>query len=164
MNEIFTRISVRHFEEKEVDSEKVRGILQAGFSAPSALNQRPWEFFVVTNKETLKSLSKTSPYAGTVAKAPAAIVICYRKDIKAVEFAHIDCAIAAENILLELESLGLGGVFLAVAPLEERINAVKQVLSLSENLEPFNIIPFGYPKNKRTPKDRFEENRVHYIS
>lgn len=163
MNEIFTRTSVRQFEAREVESEKLQSILRAGFSAPSALSQRPWEFFVVTNKETLQALSKTSPYAGTVAKAPAAIVICYRNTIKALDFAHIDCAVAAENILLELESLGLGGVFLAIAPLEERIQAVKQVLSLPENLEPFNIIPFGYPKNKRIPKDRFDSSAVHYV-
>ena len=163
MKEIFTRTSVRQFEAREIEPEKIQEILRAGFSAPSALNQRPWEFFVVTNKETLQALSKTSPYAGTVAKAPAAIVICYRKNIKAVEFANIDCAIAAENILLELESLGLGGVFLAIAPLEERIQNVQQVLSLPENLAPFNIIPFGYPKNKRVPKDRFDQDCVHYI-
>lgn len=163
MNEIFTRTSVRQFEAKEVEPEKIQEILRAGFSAPSALNQRPWEFFVVTDKETLLKLSKCSPYAGTVAKAPAAIVICYRTNIKAVDFAHIDCAVAAENILLELESLGLGGVFLAIAPLEERIQAVKQVLALPENIEPFNIIPFGYPKNKRVPKNRFDDSCVHYV-
>lgn len=163
MNEIFTRTSVRQFEARDVEPEKIQAILRAGFSAPSALNQRPWEFFVVTNKETLQALSKTSPYAGTVAKAPAAIVICYRNNIKALDFAHIDCAVAAENILLELVSQGLGGVFLAIAPPEERIQAVKQVLSLPENLEPFNIIPFGYPKTKRTPKDRFDDSAVHYV-
>ena len=163
MNEIFTRTSVRQFEAKEVEPEKIQSILRAGFSAPSALNQRPWEFFVVTDKETLQKLSKASPYAGTVAKAPAAIVICYKKNIKAVDFAHIDCAVAAENILLQLESLGLGGVFLAIAPLEERIQAVKQILALPENIEPFNIIPFGYPKSKRIPKDRFDISVVHYV-
>lgn len=163
MNEIFTRTSVRQFEAKEVEQEKIQSILRAGFSAPSALNQRPWEFFVVTDKETLLKLSKASPYAGTVAKAPAAIVICYRTNIKAVDFAHIDCAVAAENILLQLESLGLGGVFLAIAPLAERIQAVKEILALPENIEPFNIIPFGYPKSKRIPKDRFENSAVHYV-
>lgn len=163
MDEIFTRTSTRQFEIREVEPEKIQGLLRAGFSAPSALNQRPWEFFVVTNKEVLNKLSKASPYAGTVAKAPAAIVICYRNNIKAIDFAHIDCAVAAENILLELESLGLGGVFLAIAPLDDRIQAVKKVLSLPENIEPFNIIPFGYPKNKRVPKDRFDDSCVHYV-
>jgi len=163
MNEIFTRTSVRQFESREVEPEKIQGILRAGFSAPSALNQREWEFFVVTNKEILIKLSKASPYAGTVAKAPAAIVICYRTNIKAIDFAHIDCAVAAENILLQLESLGLGGVFLAIAPLEERIQAVKKILALPDNLEPFNIIAFGYPKSKRIPNDRFNPSAVHYV-
>jgi len=140
MNEIFTRTSVRQFEAKEVEQEKIQSILRAGFSAPSALNQRPWEFFIVTDKEILLKLSKASPYAGTVAKAPAAIVICYRTNIKAVDFAHIDCAVAAENILLQLESLGLGGVFLAIAPLAERIQAVKEILALPENIEIYESV------------------------
>ena len=53
MNAIFNRTSVRQFEDREVEQEKIEKILQAGFAAPSALNERPWEFFVVTNKEKI---------------------------------------------------------------------------------------------------------------
>lgn len=49
-------------------------------AAPSAVNQQPWEFYVVTNKETLQKLSGASPYADMTAKAPAAIVVCGRKE------------------------------------------------------------------------------------
>ena len=163
MNAIFTRSSVRAFEDKPVEREKIELILKAAMSAPTAVNQRPWEFFVVTNREKLEKLSKVSPYAGMVAKAPVAIVICYHRDCRLPEFAHIDCSIAAENIWLEFEELGLGGVMLGVAPYDDRIKLAGEIIELPENLVAFTIIPFGYPKSKHEQKDRFESDRVHWI-
>lgn len=164
MNAIFTRTSVRVFEDRAIEPEKIELLLKAGFSAPSALNERPWEFYVVTNKDKLAELSTTSQYAKAVAKAPAAIVVCYNTStLKTLDFVDINCAIAAENIWLELEELGLGGVFMAVRPFEDRIEAVKKVLAMPEEVVPFGIMPFGYPKAKRAPKDRFNPDRVHYV-
>ena len=165
MNAIFTRSSVRQFEDREIEPEKIEKILQAGFSAPSALNERPWEFYVVTNREKLQDLSKTSQYARPVANAPAAIVVCYNTStLKTLDFVDINCAVAAENMWLEMEELGLGGVFMAVRPFQDRIEAVAKLLNLPEYIVPFNIMPFGYPKNKRQPKELFNADRVHYIN
>ena len=164
MNAIFTRASVRQFEEREVEQEKIEQLLKAGFAAPSALNERPWEFYVIRNKGTLATLSKTSQYARPVANAPAAIVICYNTStLKTLDFVDINCASAAENIWLEMEELELGGVFMAVRPFEARVEFVTKLLNLPENIVPFGIMPFGYPKNKRQPKERFNAERVHYV-
>ena len=73
MNAIFTRTSVRKFEDRPVEKEKIEKLLQAGFVAPSAGNQQPWEFYVVTKRETIEALAKTSPYAGAAAKAPVVL-------------------------------------------------------------------------------------------
>ena len=58
MNSIFHRISVRKYEDKPVEKEKIMEILKAGMQAPSACNQQPWEFYVVTDKEKIQKLSK----------------------------------------------------------------------------------------------------------
>ena len=116
MNAIFTRTSVRKFENRSVEKEKIEKLLQAGFVAPSAGNQQPWEFYVVTKRETIEALAKTSPYAVLAAKAPVVLVIAARKDVIFPGITDIDCAIATENLWLELEELGLGGVMMAVAP------------------------------------------------
>ena len=50
MDAIFTRTSVRSYEDKPVEAEKIQKILRAAMAAPSAMNQQPWEFYVVTNK------------------------------------------------------------------------------------------------------------------
>ena len=51
MNSIFHRISVRKYEDNPVEKEKIMEILKAGMQAPSACNQQPREFYVVTDIE-----------------------------------------------------------------------------------------------------------------
>lgn len=164
MDTIFTRTSIRQFEERAVEQEKIHRLLKAAFAAPSAGNQQPWEFYIVTNKDKLKALAKASPYATPAENAPAALVICFRKEqLRFPEYADIDCAIATENVLLELEALELGGGMLGISPHEDRMEAVRKVLELPENLAAFTIVPFGYPKKKQPQKDRYDESRVHYV-
>lgn len=59
MNEIFHRTSIRKYQNKSVEDDKIEKMLQAVMAAPSAGNQQPWEFYVVKDKTTLEKLSKT---------------------------------------------------------------------------------------------------------
>ncbi len=164
MNAIFTRTSIRSFEDREIESEKIEKLLKAAMAAPTAKNQQAWEFYVVTNKEVLAKLGKVTPYSAAAANAPAAIVICYNKDnVKVPKMLDIDCAIATENIWLECEELGLGGVMLGMAPFEDRMSALSKVLNLPENISAFTIFALGYPKNKKPQQDRYDAKKVHYI-
>lgn len=163
MDAIFHRTSVRQFEDKSVENEKIELLLRAGMQAPSAANQQPWEFYVVRNKEVIEALSKTSPYGGPVANAPLAFVIAFRDGTRAPSYRDIDCAIATENIMLEADSLGLGSVMIGTSPQQERMDAVRDVLELPENLHAFTIIAIGYPTKVNPQQDRYDEARVHYI-
>ena len=58
MNSIFHRISVRKYEDRPVEKEKIMEILRAGMQAPSACNQQPWEFYVVTDKKKSRNYPK----------------------------------------------------------------------------------------------------------
>lgn len=78
MNSIFHRTSIRTYQDKKVEAEKTEKMLQAAMAAPSAGNQQPWEYYVVTNADKLKELAQTSPYAGCTANAPMAFVACYQ--------------------------------------------------------------------------------------
>ena len=93
MDSIFHRISVRRYEDKHVEKEKLMQILRAGMQAPSACNQQPWEFYIVEDPEILEELSETTPYAKLTAKAPMAIVTAYRKECTAPAYAQIDLSI-----------------------------------------------------------------------
>lgn len=164
MDEIFKRVSIRKYEDKAVEPEKVEQILRAAIAAPSAGNQQPWEFYVVTDPQIIKQLSECSPYAGCAAKAPAVLVPCYRTGgLRFPEFDLIDLSIATENALLEITSLGLGGVWLAIAPLKERVEKADSVLGIGTELHAFALVPFGYPAEDRKQEDRFKPERVHYL-
>ena len=152
MNNIYTRVSIRKYQDRPVENEKTEAILRAAMQAPSAANQQPWEFYVVTDKAKLEALSKVSPYAGMTKDAPAAIVSAYRKDCAIPQYAEIDLSIAMENLWLETDAQGLGGVWLGIAPIEE-----------PDNLRAFAIFPYGYPTEERKQQDRFDESRIHYV-
>lgn len=164
MNEIFRRISVRHFQNQPVEEEKITQLLRAAMAAPSAGNQQPWEFYIVTNRTRLEDLAVCSPYAGCLKNAPLGIVVCCQKDCPMPEYAQIDCSAAIENLLLEAVSQELGAVWLGIAPLPERMEATRQVLELPEHLEVFAFIACGYPAEGRPQQNRYDPDRVHTIS
>jgi nitroreductase len=161
MESIFHRTSIRQYLQKDVEEEKVTKLLKAAMAAPSAGNQQPWEFYVVKDKQKLQELAATSPYAGCTANAPMAFVICYQNACQMPEYAQIDASAATENLLLEADALGLGAVWLGIAPLDERMEAVRKVLSIPDNLSAFAIIPCGYPAEKRVQQDRFDPEKIH---
>jgi len=163
VNNIFTRVSIRKYQDRPVEKEKTEAILRAAMQAPSAANQQPWEFYVVTNKEKLLALSKVHPYAGMTKDAPAAIVSAYRKNCALPEYAQIDLAIAMENLWLETDAQGLGGVWLGIAPKEDRMKAVEEIVELPDNLRAFAIFPYGYSAEDRKQQNRFDESRIHYM-
>ena len=163
MNHLYTRVSIRKYQDRPVEKEKTEAMLRAAMQAPSAANQQPWEFYVVTNKEKLKALSGVSPYAGMTKNAPAAIVSVYRKDCAIPAYAQIDLSIAMENLWLETDAQGLGGVWLGIAPQEERMKAVEEILGLPDTVRAFAIFPYGYPAEERKQQDRFDPERIHYV-
>lgn len=164
MNSLYHRISVRKYQDKPIEMDKIKEILKAGMQAPSAGNQQPWEFYVVTNREKIAQLAKCSEYAGCAAKATVVIVPVYRTtNLQFPDFAQIDMSIAQENMWLAADSLGLGGVWLGVAPRKERMEHVKKVLALPENLEAFSLFPVGYPAESRPQQNRYDEQRIHFV-
>lgn len=164
MDSIFHRTSIRKFIDRDVEPEKVEMLLRAAMVSPSAGNQQPWVFYVVKDKGTLGKLADCSPYAGCVKAAPMAVVTCYHRDrLRFPEYAQIDMSACTENLLLEADSLGLGAVWLGIAPRKERMDMVKEVLELPGETECFAIIPCGYPAEDKTQQDRYDRGRVHFI-
>ncbi|MDO4337111.1 MAG: nitroreductase family protein [Eubacteriales bacterium] len=163
MDAIFHRTSIRKFTEQAVEDSKVKMLLRAAMAAPSAQNQQPWEMYVVKNRNTLNELAECSPYAGMLRRAPLGIVMCCRKDCRSPEYAQIDCSAATENLLLEADTLGLGAVWIGIAPREERMAAAKKVLGLPEHLYAFCFIACGYPAEQKKQQDRYDETRIHYV-
>lgn len=163
MSSIFHRISVIKFEDRPIEKGKIVQVLKAGMQAPSACNQQPWEFYVVTDKEKIQELSTATPYSKCAAGAPVVIVPVYRTEgLVAPSYAEIDLSIAQQNIWLETDEIGLGGVWLGIAPIEERMKEVEEIVGIPEDQRAFAIFPLGYPAEERAQQDRFDESRIHF--
>lgn len=165
MENIFTRRSIRKYENRQVEKEKIEKLMRAAMQAPSAGNQQPWEFLVIENKESLVKLSKVSPYAGMLAEAPLAIIVLSNAEkMRFPEYWQQDLSAATQNILLEAVELGLGSVWLGISPLKEREDFIKEIFNLPPQITPFNIIVLGYPSEGQENKfvDRYYELRVHF--
>ncbi len=163
---IHSRKSVRHFTGEVVGSAELETIVRAGMAAPSARNLQPWAFVVVTGRSLLDSLGEALPYAKMLNKAGAAIVVCGDMNKAATntktDYWVQDCSAATQNILLAVEALGLGAVWTAAFPYDERINPVRRVLNLPDNLIPLNVIPIGHPTGEDQPKDKWKPENLHW--
>jgi len=163
MNEaIQNRRSIRTFDNRPVEKEKIEQLLRAAMQAPSAANQQPWEFIVVENKETLKKLSNTHIYATPIENAPLGIIVLLKEEhLIFPMYWQQDLSAATENILLEAVELGLGTVWLGIAPEEDRMAYLKNLFNLPQGVNAFAILAIGY-STKNTFEDRFNPSRVHY--
>ena len=163
MNEIFHRVSIRKYTDQPVEEEKIERLLRAAMAAPSACNQQPWEFYVVTDHDLMAKLADSTPYTKPAGRAPLVIVPCSRTDCAVPNFAQIDLSAAVENLLLEVDHLGLGAVWMGIAPMTQRMAYVHDLLSMPDNLAPFCLISIGYPAEIRPQQDRYDESRVHRV-
>jgi nitroreductase len=166
MSAIFTRRSVRSYLPKAVEDDKIERILRAGFQAPSAHNRQPWEFLLVSDKEDLKAIAEMSPWSKMAAKAPLVIACCANTERGAsddlAEWWVQDLAAATENILLQIEEEGLGGVWLGWYPDRERVKTLSARFGLPSHIVPFSMVVLGYPEHPHRPSDRYDEARVHW--
>ena len=162
---IMTRPSVRAFLDKPVPEETVERLLRAAMAAPSAKNSRPWAFVLIRDRAELEKLGAALPNAKMTATAPLAVAICGVLDKtlpgEARDYWIQDCAAATENFLLAIHALGLGAVWTGVHPISERIAILKETLRLPDGVEPFCLIPFGWPAGPVDAKDKWDPAAVH---
>ena len=159
LENIAERKSVRKYLNKSVEEDKIDAMVKAGMAAPSGMDRRPWEFVVVTDREALDSMAAKLPYAKMLTNAPLAIVVC--GDTTRSSYWYLDCSAATQNVLLAAEALGLGAVWTAAYPYEDRIDVVRQNTGLPENIVPLCVIPIVYPDGPQKAKDKFDLQRVH---
>lgn len=162
MNAIFKRRSIRKYTSKPVSDVHIEKILRAGMAAPSAGNQQPWHFIVIDDKKILNEIPKFHPYSNMLKEASCAIVVCGDVTLQRFEGYWVqDCSAATQNMLLMATELGLGSVWLGVYPRKERVEALKDLLKIPENVIPLCIISIGFPAEEKEPNDRFDKTRVH---
>ena len=165
LDNILARTSIRSYQDRPVEQDKIEKLLHAGMAAPSAVDKRPWHFIVVTDKQVLNGLAQANPNAGMAARAPLAIVVCGDKTkalTRVPDYWVQDASAATQNILLAAHGMGLGAVWTGTYPVTDRVEKVAAALNLPEHIVPFCTIVIGYPEKYQAPKDKWDEGNISY--
>ena len=165
LDNILARTSIRSYQDRPVEQDKIEKLLRAGMAAPSAVDKRPWHFIVVTDKQVLNGLAQANPNAGMAARAPLAIVVCGDKTkalTRVPDYWVQDASAATQNILLAAQGMGLGAVWTGTYPVTDRVEKVALALNLPEHIVPFCTIVIGYPEKYQAPKDKWDEGNISY--
>ena len=137
------RCSVRKFEDRPIEKDKLLYVLEAARVAPSACNFQPWRFIVIEDKELMR---KIAPNWVGEANTPVVIVACgdhkqawRRRDGK--DHCDIDIAIAVDHMTLAAAESGLGTCWICSFDAFQCASTLK----LPDHLEPAVLLPIGYP-------------------
>ncbi len=166
---IMGRRSVRSYQDKPVPEEEIKKILKAGAMAPSAMNRESPQYIVITNKEKIRELSdKVKDKAGVIglgAKiaekmkvkedvifygAPLLVLLVGDKE----KWTAIDCALAAENMMLRAYGLGIGSCYIGFMNFIGDERETLKSIGIKDSQELYCPLIFGYPKDWPGPKTR----------
>ena len=161
---IFDRRSIRAYEDQPVPERTVRDLLEAAMAAPSAVAKDPWDFITITDSEMLKKVAEGLPNGKMLGEAPLGIMVCgslERAHDNELSYMLQDCSAAIENILLAASMLGLGACWLGVHPREDRVNHIRSLLDVPEQVTPLAAITVGRPAETKEPRTRYDAGKVH---
>lgn len=168
MQALLTRRSVRNFTGEPVSESDLKEIIRAGMYAPSAHNQRSWDFISITDRELIDKLQSTCKYYRALKTAPLCIVICSSNSDGhewPEAFLIQNGAAATENMLLAIHALGLGAVWLNAAKEMEHYGPVKDALNIPDDVIVVSLLAVGHPADdlpeRAEPQDRFEIEKWH---
>ena len=164
MEAILSRRSIRRYTPDPLPEEAVRRVLEAGMAAPSAGDERPWHFVVITDKEMLAAIPGFHPLARFVPNAAAAILVC--ADVALSKYPPADwwvqdCSAATQNILLAAHAAGLGATWLGVHPVQTRVDGFRALCRLPDSIVPFSLVSLGFPAVRKEREPRFDPSRIH---
>jgi nitroreductase len=146
------RYSVRAYQSKPVEEDKLLKILEAARLAPTAANRQPFQVIVIQTRGREAELRQIynrewftqAPLVLCVVGTPESGWIRY----DGINYTQVDSAIVMDHIILSATDLGLGTCWIAAFNPE----AARSVLGLPENVNPIVFTPLGYPND--SPKEK----------
>jgi len=151
---IRTRRSIRAYDPREVEEEKLVRILESGRLSPSASNRQERRFIVIRNAGMRKALSEAARNQKFLAEAPVVIAACsVEKEyvMSCGQLAYpIDTAIAVDHMTLSAVEEGLGTCW--IGAFDEK--KVKEILNIPDGIRVVTLLPVGYPSDIPRPTSR----------
>jgi nitroreductase len=158
---IRSRRSIRKFQLRDIEEDKLRRVLEAGLAAPSASNRQPWRFIVVRDPKKRKALVEAAKGQRFVGEAPVVIAACgvtpdYIMTCGQPAYS-VDVSIAVDHMTLAAVAEGLGTCWIG-AFYEDK---AKAILGVPEDTRIVALLPIGYPAHEPSPTPRKSyESRV----
>lgn len=152
------RYSVRAYQDRKVEPEKLEKILEAAHVAPTAANRQPVRLLVVQEEEGLLKVAK----AANIYQAPLAVIVCadhekaWVRSYDNKNTCDIDATILTDHMMLEVEELGLGSVWIC----HFKPDVLREEFRIPDNLEPINILAVGYSSESPASPERHSQTRV----
>jgi nitroreductase len=158
------RRSIRAFQDRPVEREKLELCLEAARLAPSACNAQPWKF-VVVDEPDLKQRLADAVFSGAyavnrhAAAAPVLVAVVSQRgsalawlgnQVQGTVFRLVDIGIACEHFLLQAQELGLGACWLGWFDAK----AAARLLAVPRGLRVEMLLSVGYPAEDPGPRPR----------
>ena len=152
------RSSVRGYQDKKVEEEKLQKILEAAHVAPTAANLQPVRLIAVQGSEGLAKIGKGANLYG----APLAVIVCadhgkaWVRPFDKKQTADIDASILTDHMMLQATELGLGSVWICYF----KPDVIRREFGLPDNLEPVNILAVGYSDEEAAAPEPHLQTRI----
>lgn len=160
MEQIRSRYSVRSYQDRPVEKEKLDVVLEAARLAPSARNVQEWRLVVVQDAGTRKNLVQAANNQIFVGEAPVVIACCATNIdhvMRCGQTAYpIDVAIAIEHMALQAVEEGLGTCWIGSFYEDQ----VKTILGIPDDIRVVELLTLGYPVDKPKSKNRVPVEKI----
>jgi len=149
------RRSVRRYTGAPIPRQDLETIVDAGRWAATGGNRQPWDFIVVTERETIDQLKVAASWMDQ-AGAIIAVVLD-----PATRWWVEDGSAAIENMLIASTALGYGSCWLEgwTLPHEDEFKAL---LGVPDGLRLLTLIPIGVPESWPTREKKPLEQVLHW--
>ncbi|MBR4290644.1 MAG: nitroreductase family protein [Oscillospiraceae bacterium] len=150
------RYSVRKYDPRPIEQEKLAQILEAGRLAPTACNYQPQRILVVQGDDLERMEGCTPCRYG----APAVLAVCYDKteswkSRSGREIGDVDGTIVLTQMMYQAQELGIGS--LIVGMYKEPL--LRERFHIPESYEIVSLLMLGYPAQDCLPHPQLHENR-----
>ena len=161
------RRSIRKYMNEEIPEEKLKRILQAGLLAPTSMGKRPWEFFVIRDREILQKLSKAKQHgAAMLADCNTAIAVFADSDLSDAWIE--DCSVVLGYMYLMAEEQGVGSCWVQMRMRKDEADGdaeqnVRDILGVQLPWRMVGIMALGMPAEEKAPYslDELKWEKVH---